>query len=531
MRSLASDFIRRGLLIAGGILLIGGAAHAQRWENVYGDPFKEETARNGVRPVSEGGYVSVGDTKTGVAGDIYVVRTDNHGVLAWSKSYDIGVNDVGTDIEEVLDAQGATNGFIITGYTNHRPGSQCGNSYDAFLLRIDRCGNVIWQHTYGNSTIDEYGWDVVEATRGNPIQGTNPGDFIVAGWQGNSPLRDGYLFRVNAAGAIIWGKIHRGPNNQDDYFYSLDEATTISPGEIIAAGGSSSYRIPANHDAWLVRTNGNTGMVVTASAYGTPTTVEELRSVQELNTGGNAGHVVAVGQTTTGGNMDLYILETDPVFGFIADSRLGFNFADEAFYVREVPAQAIGNPSTIIVTGYLTPPVGWGHGGEDAFLQEFTTGNLALVGNTFVYGGVNNDRGWSVEHVPLLLGSPCFTSGFIVAGFTQRPSVDPNDLQQLYLFKTNAGKSTGCEESFAPPVKLARYTQIRQNPVISDQTINCIPQVVPLTLPWEQVLCPLSPDGTVQCLIPDCPAPAPSPDLDENLSERSVGAPGDLFAH
>lgn len=539
MRRLASSFIKRGLLVAGGLLVLSAGAYAQRWENAYGDPVKEETARNGVRPVSEGGYVSVGSTKMTAAPfleDVYVVRADNHGLVAWSKSYDIGDIDVGTDIEEVKNAQGATDGFIITGYTNHRAGSTCGNSYDVFLLRIDRCGNVVWQHTYGGTTTDEYGWDVVEARLGNGPgnPGPNPGDFIVAGWRGNTPARDGYLLRVDPAGVIVWGKVYNGPNNQDDYFYSLDEATTINPGEIVAAGGTTSYRVPVNLDSWLVRVNGNTGLVATASAYGTGTTTEEFRSVQELNSGGNAGHVVAVGQrtTATGVNRDVYLLETDPVFGFIANVLLGFNVFDEGFYVREIPIVAPDLPSTVVVTGYLTPPQNWGHGGEDAFLQEFTTGTLAPVGLTAVYGNANNDRGWSVEPVELLLGSPCFTSGFIVAGFIQRPLVAPADPLQLYMFKADGGKSTGCELKFTPPTMTPASQQVRQNPTVIDLTVNCIPPITSVKLIWEQVICPLDPIGTQHCPIPNCPPPpGANPDHDQNLSERSIDMTRRAFSY
>ena len=60
----------------------------------------------------------MGGSNIGVSENIYVVRTDNYGLLGWSKIYSIGRVDVATDIEEVVADDGRHDGFIITGYTN-----------------------------------------------------------------------------------------------------------------------------------------------------------------------------------------------------------------------------------------------------------------------------------------------------------------------------------------------------------------------------------------------------------------------------
>ena len=236
----------------GFVICIGGGADllAQRFEGVYGGVGCRESARGGTRPVREGGYIAAGETfaTDGNCGssDIYVVRTDNQGNLLWSMRYDIGLNDSALDIETVsLDPAG---GYIITGVTDNITGAggACPASRDIFLLRIDRCGTVIWVKTYGDATSDEMGWDVAETGTGDINQGTRRGDYIVAGWK--SPAggtnRDGYLMRVTAFGDCIWGKSYNGPNNRDDYFYALDEATFGVPstraGDIIACGGTTS---------------------------------------------------------------------------------------------------------------------------------------------------------------------------------------------------------------------------------------------------------------------------------------------------
>ena len=499
MRQVGRRLITHGLLIVGCAAAVCSTAWAQRWENVFGNPATPQTARNGVRPVTGGGYISVGGARLGPNEEIYVVRTDNHGLLGWSKSYSIGDADVATDIEEVLGAGGVNNGFIITGYTNHRQGASCGNSEDIFLLRVDNCGDVIWQRTYGTATNSERGWDVIEATVGGV--GVNVGDFVVAGWQGAVGARDGYLLRVNAAGVPIWGQLYNLPqSNLDDYFYALDEATVgAGAGDIIAAGGSTSFRVPANLDTWMVRVPGTGVGVIASLAYGSATTDEDLRSVQELTTGGFAGDIVAVGRMTTGANTDVYILQTNNLLGPVGDRRNGFSLSDEGYYVREILGVA-NVPSNIIVTGHLTPPLGVGFGGTDAFLLELTTGPaLAPVGNEFVYGGANDDRGWSVQ--PIQFNNICTRPGFIVAGFFQDPAAD----QQLYMFKTDAAKTTGCDTSFTPPTQSPNFSDNRTRPVPTSLANSCIPPISCASHICIDIVCGLSLDGTVNCPISSCP--------------------------
>jgi hypothetical protein len=526
MRRFNNGIIMRGLLIAGCFLALTVGAEAQRWEKGYGDPVKLETARNGVQPVIEGGYVTVGDTKNAAtpgAGDIFVVRTDNHGIVAWERAYDIGLNDVATDIAEIPGGGTGTNGFIITGYTNHgAAGDMCNTTtYDVFLLRIDRCGNIVWRRTYGDIQKDEYGWDVIRATTGNGVT-TFPGDFIVAGWQGNTPTRDGYLLRVTAAGVPIWGTLYRGPvNDLDDYFYALDEATIVNAGEIIAAGGTTSYS-GGNLDGWIVRVNGNTGAVANGASHGDAVATQEFRSVQELKIGSNLGHIVAVGRTTSlAQDIDVYLLETDAVLVRQADVVLGFCSPDEGFYVREIPGAPNNVPSNVIITGYLTPQPGWGHGAEDAFLQVFVTGNLDPSGNTFVYGNGSNDRGWSVE--PVRAAANCVTAGFIVAGSIAKPVVAPADLLQLYMFKTNTARSSGCELTFTPPTRIPVFPRIALNPLTANLTVNCIPPIAPIVLAWEQTICALILDNTMNCPNPNCQGGADEmPNAEHDLSEQRI---------
>ncbi len=455
-------------------------ALAQRFEYSYGGDGCFDAGRGGVQQVSAGGYIAVGETfseKEGGCGDanIYVVRTHPDGSLAWSQAYDLGGNDYGTSIREVSCSPNGIGGFIITGYTDN--GSLCGAARELLLLRIDMCGTILWSNTYGTPNGDEQGWDVVEAcTNGNPNYNTRRGDFIAAGFTTATRSgvgRDGYLIRVNGLnGALIWDATYDGPNNQDDYFYGLDEMRFNNPGptgDIVAAGGTSSYT--GDYDAWLVRVSGDDG-TFSGGSQGSAAydggRAEELRSVKELRFGSAAGDIVAVGRTTSlAGRFDVYALQTTPVPCTLrADVVFGDlgGGADEGYWIRETPG------GELIVTGYMTPPAGQGFGNEDAFLCLLRPNILNIIGNVMLYGGSGTDWGWSVSPVLSGFNPQCITDGFIVAGFTNSRTkvANPADPMQMYLIKTDVNLDDRCgNRAYVVAEKHPRYQENCKLPTIN----------------------------------------------------------------
>lgn len=504
----------RLVLMAGMVFIAfvsgGTDAMAQRWEIVLGDPVCKDAGRGGVRQTTDGGYITVGETFGPTCGssDIYVTRVNNDGTLFWSARYNIGLNDSALDVEEVRNDPNGVGGYIITGVTDQLPPwpTPCDASRDIFLLRIDRCGTILWMRTYGHRQTDDMGWDVVEATTGSPALGTNPGDFIVAGWRilTNGVNRDGYIMRVTSTGNCIWGSDYDSPTNQDDYFYSVDESTVgvAGTGDIIAAGGTNSV---GAGDGWIVRVNGNTGAVVNSCTYG-GSRFEEFRSVIELSMGAVAGSIVAVGTTSsTSQNLEAYLIRVPAGLGApIAQRTLGDGgtLPDEALWVREVGNPA-GTETNIIVTGYVTPPTGVGFGGADVFLQEYIATPLAPVAPvTTIYGGIKADWGWSVS--PTVPIPQCVTSGYVICGFTQS-QLDPNfpnDPEQLYFIKTDAAKSSNCERIYNASDRLVTLPHMCQTLKTAPFCQWCQPPIEKAPLNWLYRDC-FTADGT--CLCPPEP--------------------------
>ncbi len=516
-------------LLGAGALLAGfGAteASAQRFEYTYGGPRCVDAGR-GVVQVSDGGYITVGETHSRGDGtcldatqtDVYVTRHEADGSLAWSQSYNIGGADYAFAVREVQYDPSGQRGFIIVGYTDN--GNYCGSSNDLFLLRIDPCGNRIWANIYGSPDYEEWGWDVVEAaTSGDPSYGTRQGDFITAGYTTRSQSgngRDGYMLRVSGSnGAVIWDAIYDGPGADDDYLQGVDEAPLSSPqptGDIIAVGSSNSYHT-GSYDGWIVRVDGNTGRFTTgfhgAAAYG-GTGFEELWSVQELEYGKYRGEIAAVGSSTTlDGQGDVYVIHTSPnpcqfrddlVFGDVG------GLEDRGFSLREIPFPSQGaQPGDLVITGYMVAPASRGFGNQDLFLARVTLGNMRLTPGPWVmlYGGANMDWGWSVSPVVDIYNPSCVTNGFVVAGFTNSPNrVAPGDPLQLYLIKTDENLYTTCTTRIYD----VRETRLRQGycgvPHIADLREWCEVGLEQECQYWETRIC-LDRDLPEECRIERC---------------------------
>lgn len=550
------------LMLTAIVLAIAASAgaSAQKFQYVYGGG-DDEAGRGGGRPVSNGGYVAVGETFTpdgGNTSDIYVVRTEGNGSLAWSWSYDAGGNDSATDVEELfemvvtmvdstivyppippdtmprvehhwrLDTTYAHDGFILTGVTDNESLDEWEGdpSRDLFLLRLDECGNIVWWKTYGRDTTDEIGWDVDVTSVEDGMQ-FRWGDFIVAGTttQHNAAgsKRNGYLLRTDNMGNIKWDRTYDIDSaKDDDYFYSLDEChiaknmngMMVGVGDIVVGGGT--YRYGNDPDALIGRVQGNSGLLggLLCGFYVLKRAgADDFRSVIERKKM-HAGFIVAFGFVSVAGDRDVYGVEMQhkPVGAANLNAQIAFGSDDddEAYEVREMDGVGSMNQA-LIVTGYYSDEF-FGLGGKDAFLQEIDPFNFNRSGNIHVYGGPGTDWGWSVSLVdelkpdPML--PPCRNTGFVVAGFTDSDLPGEGgltvDAQDLYLIKTDRQKVSGCNET---DFEITDY-----DPPINDRMPNVdlgmISRVKDPTYEdhcelWELQLC-FDPDGTRDCALPWC---------------------------
>lgn len=165
------------------------------WSKTYGG--QGDDVGHSIVRTADGGYAIVGysDSFDNGYGDVYLVRTDASGNLLWNKTYGKSNYDSGMALVQTRDG-----GFALAGLT-------CPHDTDdwtyLYLVRTDADGNMLWNQTYGGNG-DYTPYSLVQ---------TSDGGYAIVGARelfDNSPA-DAYLIRTDANGNLLWGKTYGGP--------------------------------------------------------------------------------------------------------------------------------------------------------------------------------------------------------------------------------------------------------------------------------------------------------------------------------
>jgi len=179
------------------------------WDKIFEDDSGPEEAWS-VQQTSDGGYVIGGWTHGVGMNDFYLIKTDSSGNMQWDKTYGGSGNDQAYSVQQANDG-----GYVITGHTD-----SFGGGTQAYLVKADSNGNMMWQKTYKG----------IETTYADSVQQTSDGGYVIAGatYELNKP-GEIYLVRTNSNGNVLWGKT-----------YGTGEASSFQPtsdgGYIILSG-------------------------------------------------------------------------------------------------------------------------------------------------------------------------------------------------------------------------------------------------------------------------------------------------------
>jgi hypothetical protein len=134
------------------------------WEKSFGGSQIDEAYA--ITKSIDGNYLIVGDTRSNNldvshnngAADLWIIKISPEGNLIWEHTYGGSSFDVGRSISNAHDG-----GFIISGSSRSADGDLTKNNgqNDAWILKIDANGNLIWQKTIGGSNID-FAFDAIE---------------------------------------------------------------------------------------------------------------------------------------------------------------------------------------------------------------------------------------------------------------------------------------------------------------------------------------------------------------------------------
>jgi uncharacterized delta-60 repeat protein len=252
------------------------------WQKAYGPG-----VAYGLDLTPDGGFVVVGATTAfGAAGlDTWVLRLDAQGDVVWQKRYGGGGSDVGYSIRTTFDG-----GFVVAGFTT----SFGAGSYDAWVLRLDAVGNVLWQRAYGGGLQD---W-------ANSVDLTTDGGFVVAGYTESFGVgaNDVWVLRLDGSGSVQWTTTYGGA--ADDYAYAVQ---TLPDGDLVVAGFTTSFGAVYLGDFWVLRLRPDGG-VVWQKRYG-GVSYDWAYAIQAMPDGGLV--IAGMSQSFNALNRDVWVVRTD----------------------------------------------------------------------------------------------------------------------------------------------------------------------------------------------------------------------------
>jgi hypothetical protein len=344
--------------------------YASQWAKSYGGSDFENALS--IQQTSDGGYIVAGSTDSFGAGngDAWVLKLDETGDVLWQKTYGGTNHDYTQSIQQTSDG-----GYIVAGSTYS---FGAGNG-DIWVLKLDETGNVLWQKTYGGTNQDYT----------QSIQQTSDGGYIAAGvtYSFGSGDRDTWVLKLDDTGDVQWQKTYGGTN-----FDLANSIQQTSDGGYIVAG--STYSFGADGDAWVLKLD-DTGDVQWQKTYGGANS-DVANSIQQTSDG---GYIVAGSTYSFGaGNGDIWVLKLDETGNVLWQKTYGGANYDMAKSIQQTL------DGGYIAAGYTES---FGAGYDDAWVLKLDeTGNV-LWQKT--YGGTQDEEAKFIQQTS--------DGGYIVAGW------------------------------------------------------------------------------------------------------------------
>lgn len=223
------------------------------WENNFGGSFSDWGFD--VKQTPDGGYLMAGSTFSDNGDvssnngfyDYWLVKTDANGNMEWEQNYGGTLEERAYSI--VLTQNGEA---IIAGTSNSGDWDLPGNngSYDYWLIKIATNGDLIWSNNFGGSAEDR-AFALAETSDGDYLV-TGFSVSVNGDVGGNYGSKDAWLIKFDTDGKVIWEN-NFGGTKEDRLFAIIERNGQGFLGAGLSA--SDNNHLPANQggqDLWLV---------------------------------------------------------------------------------------------------------------------------------------------------------------------------------------------------------------------------------------------------------------------------------------
>lgn len=349
-----------------------------------------------VQQTDDGGYLIAGETRSYGAGfeDVWLIKTDASGNKVWDKTFGGSASDSASSIQPTSDGN-----FIVVGHTQ----SYGAGNLDVWLIKVDEDGNKIWDKTYGG----------ILRERGQAVQQTSDGGYIIAGTTNQAGTDDVYLIKTDGDGNKSWEKIFGIVAT--DFGKGVRQT---ADGEYIIIGSAYTYTT-SSYDGWLIKTDAN-GNKVWDKTYGAVALSDWAYAVQQTADGG----YMAVGEYGLRPNGDLWLFKTDASGNLIWNKHFGGDGVDIGYSLQET------KDGGYVISGATES---YGAGLWDAWLIMTDADGIVLWDKTF--GGADMDWGYFAQETSdskYILTGDTHSSGAGLAD-VWLVKADPPTLSEIHL--------------------------------------------------------------------------------------------------
>ncbi len=224
------------------ILMKVSAEGKEMWKKEYKEIGNDEAGE--IIAVKDG-YVIVGSIEVEKKRwDACVIKIDNDGNKIWTKTYGGNDEDRGHAIKATKDG-----GFVVAGYSYSYAKT---GSHDAWVFKIDKNGETVWENTFGGGSSDEI-FSIIELADGSIVAVGYTDVYEQTGATNMANMsKDGhdiFLIKMTAKGDDLWTRNIGGLGNQRAY-----DLKAIADGGIILAGYQEDA-VTKNTDILVVKTN------------------------------------------------------------------------------------------------------------------------------------------------------------------------------------------------------------------------------------------------------------------------------------
>lgn len=230
--------------------------------------------------------------------DILLIKVDGNGDKEWCKV----IGGTGTDAIESI-VKGPSGSYYLSGFTSSNDHDCTGNhggNGDAYLVRIDKDGNIIWHKDLGGGNSEDMAYITSNGNLGVLLTvASNSSDGNVSNHKGNSSQQNIWLANVDSNGNVVWDNCYGGGGYISPKFIcsAADNSTWIAG--ISGIKGDDVDTAYGQDDALLLHIKNN-GDLINAKVMGS-----------SKNDRGMVVHSLSDGRVLAGGFFDA----SDGVFG------------------------------------------------------------------------------------------------------------------------------------------------------------------------------------------------------------------------